>query len=92
MTLALQLLENSNDSREKLRFNFHSLSVSELLEYGRSYLSRLWPRQETFLSTRFRQIAEGGWIKNCGCISLWLSSTHMTKHKIFKVLCFPAAP
>jgi hypothetical protein len=60
MTLALQLLENSNDSREKLRFNFHSLSVSELLEYGRSYLNRLWPKQETFLSTRFRQIAEGG--------------------------------
>jgi hypothetical protein len=35
MTLALQLLENSNDSQEKLRLNFHSLSVSELLKYER---------------------------------------------------------
>ena len=35
MTLTLQLFKNSNDTREKLRLNFHSLSVSELLEYGR---------------------------------------------------------
>jgi hypothetical protein len=37
MTLALQLFKNSNDTRGKLRLNFHSLnvSVSELLEYGR---------------------------------------------------------
>jgi hypothetical protein len=35
MTLALQLFKNSNDTREKLTLNFHSLSVSELLEYGR---------------------------------------------------------
>ena len=35
MTLALQLFKNSNDTREKLRLNFHSLSVSEFLEYGR---------------------------------------------------------
>ena len=37
MTLALLLFKNSNDTREKLRLNFHSLSVSvsELLEYGR---------------------------------------------------------
>ena len=34
MTLTLQLFKNSNDAREKLRLNFHSLSVSELLEYG----------------------------------------------------------
>jgi hypothetical protein len=41
-TLALQLFKNNNDTREKLRLNFHSLSVSvsvsvsvsELLEYG----------------------------------------------------------
>ena len=34
-TIALQLFENSNDTREKLRLvNFHSLSVSELLQYG----------------------------------------------------------
>ena len=37
MTLALQLFKNSNDTRGKLRLNFHSssVSVSELLEYGR---------------------------------------------------------
>jgi hypothetical protein len=37
MTLALQLFKNSNDTQEKLRLNLHSLtvSVSELLEYGR---------------------------------------------------------
>jgi hypothetical protein len=33
--LTLQLFENSIDTQEKLRLNFHSLSVSELLEYGR---------------------------------------------------------
>ena len=38
MTLALQLFKKSNDTREKLRLNFHSLSVSELLEYGRQPL------------------------------------------------------
>jgi opacity protein-like surface antigen len=37
-TLTPQLFKNSNDTREKLRLNFHSLSVnaSELLEYGRN--------------------------------------------------------
>jgi hypothetical protein len=35
MTLALQLFKNSIDTHEKLRLNLHSLSVSELLEYGR---------------------------------------------------------
>ena len=35
MTLALQLFKNNNDTREKLRLNFRSLSVSELLDYGR---------------------------------------------------------
>ena len=34
-TIALQLFKNSNDTRGKLRLNLHSLSVSELLEYGR---------------------------------------------------------
>jgi hypothetical protein len=34
-TLTLQLVINSNDTREKLRLNFHSLSVNVLLEYGR---------------------------------------------------------
>ena len=34
MTLALQLFKNSIDTQEKLRLNLHSLSVSELLEYG----------------------------------------------------------
>jgi hypothetical protein len=34
MTLALQLFKNSIDTQEKLRLNFHSLSESELLEYG----------------------------------------------------------
>ena len=36
--LTLQLFKNSKDTREKLRLNFHSLSVSELLEYGRTSL------------------------------------------------------
>jgi hypothetical protein len=36
--LTLQLFKNSKDTREKLRLNFHSLSVSELLEYGRKSL------------------------------------------------------
>jgi hypothetical protein len=42
MTLALQQSKTASDTREKLRLNFHSLSVSvsvsELLEYGRMYL------------------------------------------------------
>jgi hypothetical protein len=33
--LTLQLFKNSTDTQEKLRLNLHSLSVSELLEYGR---------------------------------------------------------
>ena len=39
--LTLQLLKNSIDTQEKLRLNLHSLSVSvsELLEYGRKTLS-----------------------------------------------------
>jgi hypothetical protein len=39
--LTLQLFENSNDTEEKLRLNLHSLSVSvsELLEYGRQCLT-----------------------------------------------------
>ena len=36
MTLALQLFKNSIKTKEKLRLNLHSLSVSELLEYGRN--------------------------------------------------------
>jgi hypothetical protein len=39
MTLALQLFKNSIDTQEKLIMNFHSLSVSELLEYGRKFVS-----------------------------------------------------
>jgi hypothetical protein len=35
MALALQLFKNSIDTQDKLRLNLHSLSVSELLEYGR---------------------------------------------------------
>jgi hypothetical protein len=35
--LALQLFKNSIDTKEKLRLNLHSLSVSELLEYGRKF-------------------------------------------------------
>ena len=31
-------IKNSIDTREKLRLNLHSLSVSELLEYGRKVL------------------------------------------------------
>jgi hypothetical protein len=34
--LTLQLFKNSIDTQEKLRLNLHSLSVSELLEYGRN--------------------------------------------------------
>jgi hypothetical protein len=33
--LALQIFKNSIDTQEKVRLNLHSLSVSELLEYGR---------------------------------------------------------
>ena len=33
------LFKNSIDTREKLRLNLHSLSVSELLEYGRMWFS-----------------------------------------------------
>jgi hypothetical protein len=36
--LTLQLFKNSIDTQEKVRLNLHSLSVSELLEYGRSTL------------------------------------------------------
>ena len=36
--LTLQLsVKNSFDTEEKLRLNLHSLSVSELLEYGRKF-------------------------------------------------------
>ena len=41
MTLALQLFKNSIDTQEKLRLNLHSLSVSELLEYGRKPRSHI---------------------------------------------------
>jgi hypothetical protein len=34
--LTLQLFKNSIDTQGKLRLNLHSLSVSELLEYGRN--------------------------------------------------------
>jgi hypothetical protein len=37
--LTLQLFKNSIDTQEKLRLNLHSLGVSELLEYGRTYTS-----------------------------------------------------
>jgi hypothetical protein len=39
--LTLQLFKNSIDTQEKLRLNLHSLSVSvsELLEYGRKCLT-----------------------------------------------------
>jgi hypothetical protein len=36
--LTLQLFKNSIDTQEKIRLNLHSLSVSELLEYGRKTL------------------------------------------------------
>jgi hypothetical protein len=50
MTLALQLFKKSNDTREKLRLNFHSLSVSELLECGRK---ECWSR---LYATVFRHV------------------------------------
>jgi hypothetical protein len=37
--LTLQLFKNSFDTQEKLRLNLRSVSVSELLEYGRKFLS-----------------------------------------------------
>jgi hypothetical protein len=37
--LTLQLFKNSTDTQEKLRLNLHSLSVSELLEYGRKSIA-----------------------------------------------------
>jgi hypothetical protein len=43
MTLALQQSKTASDTREKLRLNFHSLSlsVSELLEYGRKIIKTI---------------------------------------------------
>ena len=43
--LTLQLFKNSIDTQEKLRLNLHSLSVSvsELLEYGRKSLNKKLP-------------------------------------------------
>jgi hypothetical protein len=45
--LNLQLFKNSIDTQEKLRLNLHSLSVSELLEYGRKFFTistrGFWP-------------------------------------------------
>jgi hypothetical protein len=32
------------------------------------------------------------WIKNCVCVSLWQSSTHVTKNKIFKVFAPELGP
>ena len=46
--LTLQLFKNSIDTEEKLRLNLHSLSVSELLEYGwkclRWFQKTLWQK------------------------------------------------
>jgi hypothetical protein len=53
MTLALQLFKNSNDTRGKLRLNFHSLSVSELLEYERESCSSLKYFLQTFQNIEF---------------------------------------
>jgi hypothetical protein len=43
--LILQLFKNSNDTQEKLILNLHSLSVSELLEYGRKHASLVIKRK-----------------------------------------------
>jgi hypothetical protein len=40
-TLTLQLFKNNSGTQEKLRLNLHSLSVSELLEYGRKTFNRV---------------------------------------------------
>ena len=40
--LTLQLFKNSIDTQEKLRLSLHSLSVSELLEYGRNRCGDLY--------------------------------------------------
>ena len=53
MTLALQLFKNSVDAQEKLRLNLHSLSVSELLEYGRK------SRTEVFLEKPYQRNVAG---------------------------------
>jgi hypothetical protein len=60
MTLALQAFENSNDTREKLRLNFHSLSVSELLEYGRKTLLVV-----THLDLAFLRVQEMASLMHC---------------------------
>ena len=44
--LTLQLFKNSIDTQEKLRLNFHSLSVSVLLEYGRKLQLHEWKMNE----------------------------------------------
>jgi hypothetical protein len=49
--LTLQLFKNSIDTKQKLRLNLHSLSVSagvsELLEYGRASYTRKYMHAET---------------------------------------------
>jgi hypothetical protein len=56
----LQLFKNSIDTQEKLRLNLHSLSVSELLEYGRRGLFAYITRSIHYLLevqyVKFRQI------------------------------------
>jgi hypothetical protein len=51
----VQLFKNSIDTPAKLRLNFHSMSVSELLEYGRKtcwfnvYVEYYTPQEQTFI-------------------------------------------
>jgi hypothetical protein len=57
MTLTLQLFKNSNETREKLRLNFHSLSVrvSEVLEYGRKFQNKTGYTYRTRLKQNYNQ-------------------------------------
>jgi hypothetical protein len=45
----LQLFKNGTDTQEKLRLNLHSLSASELLEYGRKSPSQTCKIAPSFL-------------------------------------------
>jgi hypothetical protein len=77
MTLALQLFKNSVGAQEKLRLNLHSLSVSELLEYGRKWNSatrELYRNQNLLLDfpvfsiPRFRFYSISYFFGNLACV------------------------
>jgi hypothetical protein len=89
--LTLQLFKNSIGTQGKLRLNFHSLSVSELLEYGRKtpknlnhqtynlYLNLTWLSNRTaptFGKSSYKQVRD--WYKLAwkpGWLVFWILRT-----------------